>query len=276
MQASRSALVAFVVFLSFGMVFPVPDTRADELISQGLPPEQYSSSTTYREFWPHLAFDGGPNIEESSWIATSHDGWLEVDLGINRPLSRAVLTLHMLPEGVATYHLWVSNEPMQGDFSNALQVNTFEGEHFDGQVLEHEFSEPAAFRFLAVQTRESRAWASWYEVQVFARDLPVLTVDATCPQGGAIAVAWRGATPNGACALVFALDEGMYLVPARYPCQGTRLGLGANQIQLVGTFRSDQNGNRAITGYAGNGACGGFLQLLDLVTCATSNVEPVE
>lgn len=103
-----------------------------------------------------------------------------------------------------------------------------------------------------------------------------LVADGTCPGGGPIQVSWSGATPNGQVALIFAVCEGDFVVPARNPCQGTQLGLCSTQIQLVGIYRSDANGSRQLNGFAGNGACGKFLQLLDLTTCDTSNVAPIE
>ncbi len=105
---------------------------------------------------------------------------------------------------------------------------------------------------------------------------PTLTADGTCPGGGPIQVSWSGATPNGQVALIFATCEGNFLVPARNPCQGTQLGLGACQIHLAWTGRSDGTGAKILRSTAGDGACGSFLQLLDLTTCDTSNVAPIE
>lgn len=65
-------------------------------------------------------------------------------------------------------------------------------------------------------------------------------------------------------------------MPPRNPCQGTQLGLCANQIQVAWTGRSDGNGSKVLNSTAGGGACGSFLQLLDLTTCATSNVAQIE
>lgn len=249
---------------------------ADDLISEGLPPGSYSASSVYDYHVPDLAFDGGGLIVESTWVATDHAGWIEVDLGEARDIARIRLTLHMSPEGPATYRIWFATVPMQGDFASATLIGTFAGNHVDAEVLETVLPAPEAARYVAVETADSVAWAAWYEVQVFAIDAPVLRVAGMCPSGGPIEVSWTEATPNGQCALIFALDEGAFLIPAQYPCQGTLLGLGANQIQLVGTFRSDGQGARTIHGFAGNGACGAFLQVLDLANCDTSNVAPIE
>lgn len=107
-------------------------------------------------------------------------------------------------------------------------------------------------------------------------DGPQLSIAATCPFGGPIQVSWTDATPQGRVALIFARDRGNFLVPANYPCQGTQLGLGTDQVQLVGDYAAGAIGERTLNGFAGNGACGGYLQLLDLPTCGTSNVARIE
>ncbi len=103
-----------------------------------------------------------------------------------------------------------------------------------------------------------------------------LLADGTCPRGGPIRIEWSGATPSGQVALIFATCEGNFIVPPRNPCQGTQLGLGACQIRVAWIGRSDGTGSRVLNSTAGNGACGKFLQLLDLSTCDTSNVAQIE
>lgn len=276
MRYSNRCLAWVVLTVMLGTSGPVAPAIGDELVSENLPPERYTASTVYSRFVPPLAFDGGGLIEESSWIATDHYGWIEVDLGESHDLARVRLVLHMLPPGQATYRIWFSDEPMQGEFSSAVLVESYPGNHFDGQIMEKVLSQPTPARYVAVETSDSAAWAAWYEVQVFATDAPALRVASTCPGGGPIEVSWTDATPDGQCAIIFALDEGEFLIPARYPCQGTLLGLGSNQIQLVGTFRSDAEGARTVRGFAGNGACDAYLQLLDLTTCDTSNVAQIQ
>jgi hypothetical protein len=105
---------------------------------------------------------------------------------------------------------------------------------------------------------------------------PRLSVNATCPSGGPIRISWEGATPNRQVALIFALNEGSVAIPQPNPCAGTRLGLGSNQIQLVWQGSSGANGSRTINAQAPRAACGGYMQLLDIATCATSNVARVE
>lgn len=104
----------------------------------------------------------------------------------------------------------------------------------------------------------------------------VLVADGTCPDGGRIEISWCGATPSGLVALIFARCTGDFIVPARMPCQGTQLGLCANQIQVAWTGVSDHNGCRTLRSTAGGGACGSYLQILDLTTCTTSNAARIE
>ncbi|GEM_PF-2905801 len=273
---SKSRLIRCLGFVALIVSGTAPQAGADELISEGLPPGSYSASSVYDYHVPDLAFDGGGLVFESTWVATDPAGWIEVDLGEMRDLVRTRLTLHMSPEGRATYRVWFASAPMQGDFASATVIETFAGSHVDGEILESVLPEPQSARYVAVETSDSVAWAAWYEVQVFAADTPILRASGTCPGGGPIEVSWSDAAPNGQCALIFALDQGSFLIPAQYPCQGTLLGLGSNQIQLVGTFRSDADGSRTVRGFAGNGACGAFLQVLDLTNCDTSNVTPIE
>jgi hypothetical protein len=103
-----------------------------------------------------------------------------------------------------------------------------------------------------------------------------LSVAATCPAGGPIRVEWEGATPNGRAALIFARNTGSVTIPPQYPCAGTQLGLGASQIQLAWQGGGGADGSRILSASTGSGACGGYLQLLDLTTCGTSNVARVE
>lgn len=98
-----------------------------------------------------------------------------------------------------------------------------------------------------------------------------LTVDGTCPGGGPIVISWSGATPGGQIVLVFARTTGNFHVP-NGPCAGTVLGLGTNQIQIAYQGAAGNNGSRTLNAQAGNGACGGYFQLLDLGACSTSNV----
>lgn len=108
------------------------------------------------------------------------------------------------------------------------------------------------------------------------RSDPRLSVDAACPAGGPISITWSDATPGSNVALVFARGLGSFTVPPQYPCAGTTLGLNADQIRVAFQGGAGVDGSRRVGANAGPGACGGYLQLLDLTTCATSNVASID
>lgn len=107
-------------------------------------------------------------------------------------------------------------------------------------------------------------------------DGPELLVDPTCPSGGPIRVSWTNATPDGRVVLLFARNTGSFVIPNGRPCAGTALGLGSNQLQIVFQGSAGPEGARTLNSNTGSGACGGHLQLLDIVTCTTSNVATIE
>ncbi len=103
-----------------------------------------------------------------------------------------------------------------------------------------------------------------------------LDVISTCPTGGPIRVSWNGATPGGTIALLYARNTGSFAIPNGRPCAGTVLGLGANQLQIVFQGSAGPEGSRTLNSNTGPAACGGYLQLLDLNTCSTSNAARIE
>ncbi len=110
----------------------------------------------------------------------------------------------------------------------------------------------------------------------FAVPEPRLVLRPSCPSGGPITVEWSGATPDGGVALLYARESGTYSVPPNRPCAGVQISLGAPRIHLVFQGLSGPDGSRTLNASAGSGACGGYLQLLDLATCSTSNVARIE
>ncbi|KAA3604557.1 MAG: hypothetical protein DWQ01_22015 [Planctomycetota bacterium] len=101
---------------------------------------------------------------------------------------------------------------------------------------------------------------------------PILQLTTSCPNGGPASLSWTGATPHGAIAVLFALQAGNFTVPGGYACAGTQLGLGAPGLQVVHQASSDAQGEGTAQGSAGPNLCGRFFQLIDLQTCAVSNV----
>lgn len=99
-----------------------------------------------------------------------------------------------------------------------------------------------------------------------------LSVSGACP--GTVRISWSGAQPNGQQGLLYARSQGSFVIPQGQPCAGTTLGLSSNQLRLVTPpgFFSTGNGAGSIAGNASQGACGGFLQLIQGGSCTTSNV----
>lgn len=101
---------------------------------------------------------------------------------------------------------------------------------------------------------------------------PELTVDGTCP--GLFTIDVAGASPEGRVALIFGRREGSTVIPPNFECAGVQLGV-AGSVQIATTATADLNGNVQIQRNAPAAACGGFLQVIDVTSCATSNVEQV-
>gem|GEM_PF-1866301 len=97
-----------------------------------------------------------------------------------------------------------------------------------------------------------------------------LTVGGTCP--GSVSVSWSGAEPSRQQGIVFGSREGSSTIPGG-PCAGTVLGLQGN-IQLVNTVGTG-GGTGSVNGRAGTAACGGFLQLITVGSCTTSNTDQI-
>lgn len=97
-----------------------------------------------------------------------------------------------------------------------------------------------------------------------------LRVSGQCP--GQVTVEWSNATPSRQQGLVFGANQGRTTIP-NGACQGTILGVQGN-VRLVNTFGTG-NGAGSVSGNAGTGACGGYLQLVESGSCNTSNVAQI-
>ncbi len=98
-----------------------------------------------------------------------------------------------------------------------------------------------------------------------------VSVIGTCP--GTVRLEWSGAQPNRQQGILFARNTGNYTIQSG-PCQGTQLGLGTNQLQLYNTIGTG-NGAGGVNAQAGSGACRGYVQLIQITGCITSNVAQV-
>ena len=127
---------------------------------------------------------------------------------------------------------------------------------------------PTGFRFFAGGSSAGNA-VGWDNMSIApaSEDLSI-SVSGTCP--GRVDVSYENATPDTTLALLFAANTGNVVIP-NGPCAGTQLGLGANQLQVVRQFNSG-NGSGQTGGNVPGRACGGFLQMIEAGSCATSNV----
>ncbi|MCL4197629.1 MAG: hypothetical protein KJZ69_09070 [Phycisphaerales bacterium] len=97
------------------------------------------------------------------------------------------------------------------------------------------------------------------------------TITGVCP--GQVNLAWSGAQPNRQQGILFARNTGNFTIQ-NGQCAGTQLGLGTNQLQLYNTIGTG-SGSGNVNAQAGPGACGGFVQLIQVPGCQTSNVAQV-
>lgn len=114
-----------------------------------------------------------------------------------------------------------------------------------------------------------------YEFQSSSTGLN-LRVRASCPTGGPARIGWANGSPDRTAVLLISPQTGRVRIPNRYPCAGTELGLASSGLRLAWQGRNDAGGGRVLNAPAPPGACGQFVQLLDLSTCNVSEVVGIE
>ncbi len=111
---------------------------------------------------------------------------------------------------------------------------------------------------------------------------PVLTLqkipDCSSGPGGEIEVRWFQATPDqrARIALLYAKRTGNFIIPNGNPCSGTSLQLGQLGLQVAYVGSAGQFGAGRLKRTVPRTVCGGYLQLVDITRCATSNVVRIE
>lgn len=98
-----------------------------------------------------------------------------------------------------------------------------------------------------------------------------VAIAGACP--GSVRLEWSGAEPSRQQGIVFARNLGNYMIGSG-PCVGTRLGLGTNGLMLFAVIGTG-SGSGSLNANAGPGACRGYVQLITVPSCATSNVTQV-
>ena len=96
-----------------------------------------------------------------------------------------------------------------------------------------------------------------------------LSLASACPS---LQLSADRATPNGRIALLYALDQGSFVIPGGLPCAATTLGLGS-PVALFAVITADANGQASLLAKLPAAACGKvYFQMLDLGSCAASQV----
>ena len=162
---------------------------------------------------------------------------------------------------------------------------TFVGTRVDGSVITHAvaidglafypetFLFPAAFHDLvAVEWEEESPYHTFDNIEI--GDGFGLTLSTTCPAGGPATFTWQNGTPAGDVALIRGLNPGSFTVPAGV-CTGATLGLRGG-VGLIGVFRSDAAGDGAHAVALPPGACGRYVEALDLSSCTASGPAIVQ
>lgn len=103
-------------------------------------------------------------------------------------------------------------------------------------------------------------------------DLPALDVGGVCP--GKTTLTVSGLSASGNFAILTGTSLGAAAVPAG-PCAGAALGISGGLAYRPPTHRLDAAGNAALSPTLPAGACGLWVQVLDLTTCAVTPAQPL-
>ncbi|MBL1216044.1 MAG: hypothetical protein D8M59_00950 [Planctomycetes bacterium] len=98
-----------------------------------------------------------------------------------------------------------------------------------------------------------------------------LTITGDCP--GRVTGEVTGATPFGEVAILYSRKTGNFVLPNSFPCAGTELGLGRPVLYEIEHANAD--GYMHEDEHLQGGACGLFVQCVDLETCTLSNVAQI-
>jgi hypothetical protein len=96
---------------------------------------------------------------------------------------------------------------------------------------------------------------------------PALSITGSCP--GRITITGTELTPGGSVQIWSGRNAGNTIV-SNGPCAGTTVDIA--RARALGTVTADANGNLTVRRNFNEASCGQLFQLLDLTTCATSNV----
>lgn len=97
-----------------------------------------------------------------------------------------------------------------------------------------------------------------------------LGITGSCP--GTVDVALTNMTPFGQVAVLYSPNAGSIRIPDGFACSGTLLSL-APPVLVGQVLTADASGNANLIRTVPFGACGYFLQGIDLTTCCTTEIE---
>lgn len=117
---------------------------------------------------------------------------------------------------------------------------------------------------VSVRWEQSAPYHQFDNIVVGGTGGPSLTVAGSCP--GLLTIDIQGLTPGGRFAAVRSTSPGSAAIPGG-GCAGVLLGL--DSPRLVGFFPSG-TGDQSFMPSISPGACGDYIQIVDLDTCATS------
>lgn len=102
---------------------------------------------------------------------------------------------------------------------------------------------------------------------------PYITIQGDCP--GRILFSWDRSPPERPAGLCYARNLGRYTLPG--VCQGTELGLGSNQLQLLRSFNTGPAGRGRFSSPVTAPYCGGYLQVIVVAgsPCPLSNIVQI-
>lgn len=98
-----------------------------------------------------------------------------------------------------------------------------------------------------------------------------ISITGQCP--GTVNLSWSGALPGRQQGILFASNTGTFTINTGV-CSGTQLGLGTQNLRLYNTIGSG-NGAGSVNAQASAGACRGYIQMIQVPGCETSNVVQV-
>ncbi len=107
-------------------------------------------------------------------------------------------------------------------------------------------------------------------------DRLALSVRSSCPEAGQMSVSWSGAMPSGRVAILVSESVASFEIPFGQACAGTVLDLDRQSLQVAYIGTSTSSGRGEARSNVPRSICGGFVQLLDLQNCTSSNVIRVE